>query len=353
MTDRYVTAIMAAAVGMLAACGTPSSAASNSVPTTTAPVIRTDIVARQQLPGTLTYAGTYSIVNQAGPGVFTRLPAPGVVVSRGQEVYRVNGRPVPLLDGDPAWRRLVVGVADGRDVGTLEDNLVALGFGSSSLRVDNHFDWATAAALRRWQAALGALQTGAFEVGDAVWAPGPIRVTTVHATAGMAAQPGQLVLEATSPQHAVLLPVDVGRQSLIKVGNQVAVTMPDGSVVSGTVSTVGAVAVAQGGNGGGPNSEPVNSTITVTITLADAAAGGSLDQAPVLVAIVYASHKAVLAVPVTALLAEPGGTYAVDVVASGQRRRVPVTTGLFDDRGLVEVSGAGISEGMLVEVPQS
>jgi hypothetical protein len=38
-------------------------------------------------------------------------------------------------------------------------------------------------------------------------------------------------------------------------------------------------------------------------------------------------------------------------VASGRRTHVIVTTGLFDDRGLVEVAGTELREGMLVEVP--
>jgi multidrug efflux pump subunit AcrA (membrane-fusion protein) len=78
---------------------------------------------------------------------------------------------------------------------------------------------------------------------------------------------------------------------------------------------------------------------------------GRLDEAPVTVGIARETRRGVLAVPVTALLARSGGGYAVEVVAAGARRRVPVETGLFAD-GHVEVSGRGISEGTRVAVPQ-
>jgi peptidoglycan hydrolase-like protein with peptidoglycan-binding domain len=349
--DRRLIAGLLAAV-VLSACGAAAAGAgSGAVPTATASVVRTDIVSRQQLPGTLTYAGTYSIINPACPGVFTRIPADGSVVNRGQTLYWVNSRPIPLLYGDPQWRPLSLGVADGADIRGLQANLVALGFGPG-LRVDNHFDWVTAAAVRRWQTSLGVPATGAVMPGDAVYAAGPIRISAVHISAGSPAQPGQPVLDATSPQRAVLLPIDVTRQSLIRLGESVTVALPNGTNAQGTVSTIGAVAVAQQNGNSGSNGGPPSASITVTISLNDPAAGGALDQAPVEVAVTYDTHKNVLAVPVTALLAEPGGTYAVQVVDGSQRHRVTVTTGLFDDRGLVEVSSAGLREGMLVEVPR-
>jgi multidrug efflux pump subunit AcrA (membrane-fusion protein) len=50
----------------------------------------------------------------------------------------------------------------------------------------------------------------------------------------------------------------------------------------------------------------------------------------------------VLAVPVTALLAQSSGQYVVEVVGPrGTRRWVPVRPGIFDDAsGLVQVTGA-------------
>jgi hypothetical protein len=56
---------------------------------------------------------------------------------------------------------------------------------------------------------------------------------------------------------------------------------------------------------------------------------------------------------VTALLAQSGGGYAVEVVnAGGINHLVPVSLGLFDDAdGLVQVSGSGLAAGQQVVVP--
>jgi hypothetical protein len=59
-----------------------------------------------------------------------------------------------------------------------------------------------------------------------------------------------------------------------------------------------------------------------------------------------------LVVPVTALLAQPDGSYAVEVTGPGGHHLVTVTLGLFDDaQGLVQVSGSGMSAGQHVVVP--
>lgn len=351
MITRRLVAIASLSAALLAACGGHPGSPTGAVPTSTAPVVRTDIVSRQQLNGTLTYAGSYTVINQAGPGVFTSLPVPGTVLARGQVVYRVDGRPIPLFYGDaPAWRQLSAGVADGSDNYELQANLVALGLAPSVLRVDNTFDWYTATAVRNWQASLGLPQTGIVRPGDVVYMPGPIRVTAVQPSTGMFAQPGQPVLEATSTQHTVLVPLSVALESLVKTGDDVMVALPDGkTTASGKVTTIGTVAVAS--TGGNQNGPPQEASVTLTVTLTDPAAAGHLDQAPVSVNIVNDIHKGVLAVPVTALLAQPDGKFGVEVVESGRRHIVIVTTGLFDDRGLVEVASAELHEGMLVEVP--
>ena len=60
-----------------------------------------------------------------------------------------------------------------------------------------------------------------------------------------------------------------------------------------------------------------------------------------------------LVVPVTALLAQSSGGYAVEVAApGGANHLVPVSLGLFDDAdGLVAVTGPGLAAGQAVVVP--
>src|ERR1700733_8054085 len=87
----------------------------------------------------------------------------------------------------------------------------------------------------------------------------------------------------------------------------------------------------------GPNGTVTTVPVTVRLTGPDAA--GTLTQGPVTVNITTATARDALAVPVTALLARPGG-YVVETAGPGSSRRyVPVTPGIFDDNaGMVEVA---------------
>jgi peptidoglycan hydrolase-like protein with peptidoglycan-binding domain len=354
------------------------------VPTGTAAVTRTDVVERQQVAGTLGYGDSFTVVGQSADtggsagtggssgagaggqpqgGILTRVPAVGAALARGQALYEVDGHPVPLWYGTrPAWRAFQLGMTDGPDVRQLEVNLVALGFDPDrAMTVDRHYSWATAAAVKRWQQATGRAQTGTVALGQVVFWPGPIRVTTVTATVGAPLQAGTAILTATSTRPLVTVALDPALQQLVRRGDRVLVTLPDGSATPGKVTSVGRVAVqpstgtgqdgqeqSQGGNGNGAG----QATVQVTVGLADLRAAANLDQAPVQVAITTQAHRGVLAVPISALLAQPGGGYAVELVEGAAHRRIVVRTGLFDDTaGLVEVAGGGLAEGQRVEVP--
>jgi hypothetical protein len=91
----------------------------------------------------------------------------------------------------------------------------------------------------------------------------------------------------------------------------------------------------------------------VDVTPSDPGATGKWDQAPVQVGIATARVPSALVVPVTALLAQSGGGYAVEVVGPGTRNHLArVLLGLFDDAdGLVQVTGSGLAAGQKVVVP--
>ena len=275
-------------------------------------------------------------------GVYTALPSVGQTVSRGQTLYAVNGRPIPLFfGGTPLARQLTVGVT-GDDVKELEDNLIALGYGDG-LTADGNFSQADTTAVKRWQAGLGVAQTGVVNPGEAVFLAGQLRVSQVKVATGASAQAGQDIIDGTSPAHVVSVSLDARKQTIAEVGAAVDVTLPNGNRVKGTITDVGTVATTSG------TGAQQQTTIPVTVTLADSAATGKLDGATVTVYVTRNTHTNVLTVPITALLALQSAGYAVET-ADGRHRRIPVQTGIFSN-GQVEISGPGIVEGLKVLAP--
>jgi hypothetical protein len=335
-------------------------AAAAAVTLGTAPVVRTDLETTIQATGALGYAGSYTVVNQAAGTAYTALPAPGATIRRGQELYEVDGNPVTLFYGPtPEWRALSAGVAPGRDVAELDRNLIALGYGAG-LAASDYFTGATAYAVGLWQAARGLPVTGTVPLGQVVYTPGPLRITGVTPVPGSPPQPGTSIATATSPVPQVIAQVPVGQEYLVRAGDKVTVTLPDGvSTTPGVITSVASVAAAGSGAaapqqspGPGSGSGAGQDTVQITVRLTHPGDAGHLDQAPVSVNIVSAQARGVLAVPVSALVALAGGGYAVDVVQGSAVHLVAVQTGLFAQT-LVQISGAGLAEGMRVEVPST
>jgi hypothetical protein len=306
------------------------------------------------------------------PGTtYTALPTVGAVIQEGQPVYSVSNEPVPLLYGSiTAYRAFSVGMSDGADVGELTRALIALGYGGG-LTESNHYSSATASAVQRWQTALRLPATGGILLGEVVFEPGPIRVTAVTPVVGDSVGssgaadgsgsggsggggPGvaSTVLTATSTTRQVSIALDASDQSEVKIGDRVSITLPDNEATPGVISSVGTVATqpSSSNNNGSGSSSP---TITVLVNPTDPPATGSWDQAPVNVTITTSTVTNVLVVPVDALLARTGGSYAVEAVRTdGLRTLVPVTLGLFDDAdGLVQVTGSTLTAGQKVVVP--
>lgn len=323
----------------------------------TGTVTRGTLISRTDVDATLGYAGTYSAVNRV-QGTYTALPAVGQVISQGQVLYRVDGSPVVLLQGQvPAYRSLSEGMT-GADVGQLDSDLVTLGYASRAELdpASGYFSAATACAVAELQARLGVSQTGVVGLGQVVFLPSAIRVTSVPATLGGPAGPDEPALIASSTTPLVTIGLAAAQQSYVHAGDAVTITLPDLRTTPGVVSSVGTVAVAgPTGQGSSGSAGPTAATIPVEVRMLDPAAAEGLDQAPVQVSITTASVHDALAVPVTALLATTSGGYQVEVTGpAGQDRLIPVTLGLFDDAaGLVQVTGPGLRAGQHVVEAQT
>jgi hypothetical protein len=243
-----------------------------------------------------------SVAAYGQSSTFTKLPSVGQVITRGQTVYAISGRPAVLRYGSPATRKL--------------------------------------------------------PLGSVVFEPGPVRVTSVTPTVGQAVMPGP-VLGITSTARQVKIALSAAQQASVKLGDTVTITLPDNETTPGRITYVSSVATLPssgkpGGGGGGGGEEESSPTIEVDATPTDPAATGRLDEAPVNVSITTESVRGALAVPIDALLALAGGGYALELAEGGVHRLVAVSLGLFDDAdGLVQVNGQGVSAGQRVVVPQT
>lgn len=363
MNGRAARRAAAAAVGVavVATAGwyatgrepAPTSTAAARVPIGAAEVVRGTVTEWVRVPGTLGYAGAYAVRHLGEPGVVTFAAPAGATVERGGALYAVANQRVRLLYGGvPAYRGFAAGMADGPDVRQLEENLVALGLDPQHrITVDEHFAAATGDAVRRWQASWGVpagQRTGTLADGRVVFLPGAVRVKAVEAAPGGAVEPGAPVLTATTTDRVVTVQLSMDRQRLVRPGDAVTVTVTGQPGFAGTVTEVGAVAAAPqtGGAAGQAPAGALAVPVTVAVTVPEAAR--QLDQVPVQVAIAHERHADVLLVPVTALLARPGGGYRVRLEGGAFAE---VTLGLFDEAtGRVEVSGP-LTPGQRVEVP--
>jgi peptidoglycan hydrolase-like protein with peptidoglycan-binding domain len=350
--------VTAAAAGLVGAgalataslAGTPGGSTPSATPlrANTALVTRKTLQVQASLSGTLGYAGSIAISSGLS-GTLTWTPEPGSVIARGGELYEVDGsRKAILMYGErPEWRTLSFGAPNGKDVEQLETNLRALGYAPAGMAINEHWDRMTTAAVKRWQLAAGLVADGVVDFGEVVFLPEPFRVTDALPLGTS----GGEVLQGTTDRRIVAVSLDATRRSLLSVGQNVSVYLPDGSTAPGHVGEIGKVAHSSGGDGAGVGTGSGSATLDVTISLDDEAAAPDLDQAPVVVRVVTSSRPNVLAVPVNSLVALVEGGYALEVVgADGAAQYVSVQLGLFDS-GWVEIVSGEVHEGDRVVVP--
>ena len=180
--------VVAGVTGVFGSAGSPRPAAGGTDRTSTAVVTRRSLVSQTQVNATLGYAGSYSVAGKGG-GTVTWLPAAGRVIGEGQVLYRTdNSVPVFLLYGRvPAWRALSEGMT-GADVAQLNAGLVKLRYASRAALGPrsgwDFFSGETAYALEQLQSRLGLTVTGTLPLGQAVFEPSALRVSTVSGSLG-------------------------------------------------------------------------------------------------------------------------------------------------------------------------
>lgn len=310
-------------------------------------VAKTDLTDTQSFTGTLGF-GAPQTLKGAGQGVVTKLPSTGDIAERGKPLYSVNDVPVPVFfGGTPMFRKLDNPSLQGSDVAMVADNLAALGYSVGVRAKDPEktvFTPDLAAALKRWQKHAGLDDTGTLDVGQIVVVSGAVRVNAVSAQLGDSAA-GPL-MTVTPTEKVVTMPVEATEVGSIKTGAPVTIVRPDNKNVPGKVTaistTVDGGTDSSGGTGSSGSQGPPK--VNIMVTPDDESQVSDLDSAAVQVQVTTQTHAGVLAVPVGALVALREGGYAVQL-PNGTFRAVQ--TGMFA-KDLVEISGAGITAGLLV-----
>ncbi len=328
---------------------------------------RGDLSSGLQVEGTLGYAQERRL-NAGGPGVLTWIAGEGAAVERDGKLYEVNGRVVRLMYGStPMYRPLKAG-DKGEDVKQLKRNLQALGYGTGLDPADGVFTAGTATAVKRWQKAHKAAETGEVGKEDIAFASGPQRVRRNEAAVGDETGPGKPVLTVTGTERIVRFRMDAAKAGAAKTGEQVTVRLPGGGSATGKIDSVGGAGGGDGqgdgggaggggagggggGGGGAGGGGDQKAKVEVVVTFGRPAEINAPDQSPVTVGLTGETRKGVLSVPVNALLALAGGGFGVQVVEDGRAREVKVGLGMFGN-GRVEVTGDALKEGMQVGIPK-
>src|SRR5581483_11815080 len=138
----------------------PGSGTSHDRPSGSTTVQRRDLVQTDTESGTLSYANPETVYNRMS-GTITWLPSVGQVVKPGGALFKVDGKPVLLMDGrTPAYRTLSAADVYGQDVLQLNRNLVRLGFDADGITVDDEWQTGTTVGVQQLQASLGEAETG-------------------------------------------------------------------------------------------------------------------------------------------------------------------------------------------------
>ncbi len=321
---------------------TSATARTAMVPTETIEVTRRDLSEEVKLTGTVSHGEANSLPIDAD-GLVTSAPSQDDIVQPGDELIRIDDRPVTLAEGSvPLYRELRrigryevdeagdrLGLQEGEDVAQLQRFLLSKGFDDEErLEADGIFGITTERAVKAWQKDLGVPATGKVDRSQLVFVDGPRRV---DAAPEVGMRFDQVTVGAVTP--SIQLEVSSRQRPFFTEGTSVSIES-DAGEAPGIVTELKRTTGADGST---------RHAVTVEF-VADAPAG--LETTDVVSTRILAEN--VTTVPVRALVALAEGGWAVQVETDDRLQLTAVDLGTVVD-GMAEIDG--LDEGTLVVVP--
>ena len=341
----------AAAVALLAAGGLVGWALAAVLVPRPGPLVQDSFVLATVRPGSVEASTVLNVSarwtahpagRNAAAGVVTGVEIePGAQVGHGEQLYRVDERPVVAAEGEvPAFRDIAEG-SEGADVAQLQRMLIETGFHTGV--ADGKAGPSTTAAVRMWQRSLGVEPTGTVRRGDVVFlAELPARVTLDPEVIALGAllTGGEEGISVLS-EPRMRLAVTEAQAAPLRAGMPVEITSPEGALWQAvtaertTDADTGAVDIALMSPNDGPicgddcAQIPVTGEVLLrsTVTTVEAVAGLVVPSAAL---VTDASGR-------LGLLDRKGALHPVEVIAAA--------------RGMSVVEG--VPEGLRVRVPGS
>ncbi len=234
-----VALVVAGVVAVAAVTGDDETDDATPAIAETSAIARGDIVEQVEVEGVLARTTLLTISHSGAGGTVTWIPDPETVLDDGDTAYEIDGAPVVVLRAEtPLWRSLDVGAEDGDDIEALERALVANGFDpDGDITVDGTYTSTTAAAVERWQEAVGLEVSGEITPGEVVVVPTAGRVDTALVEVGDVVAGGP-ILTLTEPGHVVEADTPVDLLDDLAPGVPVTVRFADRSTLESTVAAV-------------------------------------------------------------------------------------------------------------------
>ncbi len=296
---------------------------------------------------TLTPRSAVSDVVARIDGVIGSPAAVGTSIEHGTVLFTIDDEPVvALLKSDSTSEDGVGGalIEATPTVGELEQALVDAGFDpDGEMTVDEVATEATAAAIERWQAAVGLPVTGLSDPGYYVAVPPGRQVAELLVEDGASVVTGGPVLTATASRLVIQAVVDVADSDEFEVGQEVTIELADETVNDGVVSAVGSV-IPPANQQGTPTVEVLFEMFTEP--------GQDVVEGAVTIVSIGEEIRGATVIPTRGLITLNEGGFAVEkVLSDGSTQLVAVELGAFDD-GIVEVTAGDVTPGDEIVVPR-